>query len=297
MNLQRFRSHPAGTTFSLAIIGVCVLASSVFCGSLPAQQRPLKTDDTDLLELGRIRTEFGVEFLQGQRYSLSGLEGDLTRLGVTSLRFGVGEYADVELSGVVQDFLSVSRRYPPVIPPDFAGNATSDFGDIMLATRLRFAREGSRRPALGFKFAVQLPNASNETGLGTDETNFFSSLLFSKRVGGTQLLGNLGLAILGSAVTPAAQSDLFTYGLAFVTPVHRRVSIFGEIYGRQGPERAGNESQSQIRVGAQFSAGGLLWDLAAIAGLKTFDPDSGLALGVTYEFQGFHKNRSPRTIK
>jgi hypothetical protein len=296
-DFKRSRTNTPRTTRSVNVVCVWALVSWIFCETLPAQQRPLKTEDTDLLELGRIRLEFGVEFLQGQRYSLSGLEGALTRVGVASLRFGVGEYADFEVSGVVQDFLSVSRRYPPIIPPDFAGNATSDVGDLVLATRLRFAREGNRRPALGLKFAVQLPNASNEKGLGTDETNFFSSLLLSKRVGRVQLLGNLGLAILGSAVTPGAQADLLTYGLAFVTPVHRRVSVFAEVHGRQGPDRVGNESQSQIRLGAQFFAAGLQWDLAAIAGLKQFDADSGVAVGATYEFQGFHKKRSPRTIK
>ncbi len=172
-DFKRSRTYTSRRTRPVTAVCVWALVSWIFCESLPAQQRSLKTEDTDLLELGRIRLEFGVEFLQGQRYSLSGLEGDLTRVGVASLRFGVGEYADFEVSGVVQDFLSVSRRYPPVIAPDFAGNATSDVGDLILATRLRFAREGNRRPALGLKFAVQLPNASNEKRPGNGRNQFF----------------------------------------------------------------------------------------------------------------------------
>src|SRR5213593_2085750 len=65
-----------------------------------AQQRPLMTDDAQLVPLGRVRAEFGIEFLQGQRYSLSGLEGDLTRLGVAGVHIGVGELAEFQISGV-----------------------------------------------------------------------------------------------------------------------------------------------------------------------------------------------------
>ena len=73
--------------------------------------------------------------------------------------------------------------------------------------------------------------------------------------------------------------------------------LVGEIHGRQGPERLGNESQSQVRLGARVHAGGLRWDIAGIAGLKRFDPNAGLVVGITYEFQAFARKRSPRTIK
>ncbi len=262
-----------------------------------AQQRPLKTDDADIVPLGRVRLEFGVEFLQGQRFSLSGLEGDLTRLGAVGVHFGVGEYAEFQISGVVQDFLSVSRRTPAAIEPNFAGDATSDVGDLVLATKLRLRPEKESHPGIAFKFAVQLPNASNESGLGTDETNFFASLLLAKHVGRAQFLGNLGLAILGSAVAPNSQTDLLTYGAAMLIPVHRKIHLVGEVHGRQGPERLGNESQSQVRLGAQVQAGGLRWDVAGIAGLKRFDPKAGLVVGITYEFQAFARKHSPRTVK
>ena len=277
-----------------------LLLAAVLLGSgIPslAQQRPLKTDDADIVPTGRVRLEFGVEFLQGQRFSLSGLEGDLTRLGVADVHVGVGEYAEFQISGVVQDFLSVSRRTPAAIEPNFAGDATSDVGDLVLATKLKLMPERKSHPGVAFKFAVQLPNASNESGLGTDETNFFASLLLAKHVGRAHFLGNLGLAILGSPVAPNSQADLLTYGVAILVPVRRKIHLVGEIHGRQGPERLGNESQSQVRLGAQVQAGGLRWDVAGIAGLKKFDPDSGLTVGITYEFQAFNRKRVPRTTK
>jgi len=280
-------------------MGKWIAVIALICTVCPvqAQERPLLTDVPDLVRLGAIRVDFGVSFLHRQRYSLSGLEGDLMRLGESSLRIGVGEFAEFQISGVFRDFLAVTRRSPALIPPTFAGDSTSDFGDLVIGTKLKLAGEAAHRPAVSFKFAVQLPNASNESGLGTDETGFYASFLLSKRISRARIVGSLGLAILGSAVQPNSQSDLLTYGFGLIAPVHPRLELIGEIHGRQGPEHPGNESLSQIRAGARFPAAGLLWDVAAIAGLMHFDPGYGLTVGVTYEFQAFNKKRNPVTIR
>ncbi len=265
------------------------------CLCLPTlgQQRPLKTDDAELLEVGRMRAELGVEFLQKQKYSLSGLEGDLTRVGIANIGVGLGEYAEFQISGVFQDFLSVSRRSgnPPPISPSFTGNSTSDFGDMVLATKIKLAGEKGARPALGFRFAVELPNAKHDSGLGNDQTQFYSSILVSKHVGKARVIGNVGLAILGNPVVVGRQADVLTYGLGVLVPVHPKLTLVGEINGRKGPapERVGNEDQSVARMGVQIRTGGIRWDVGGIAGFKNFDPDSGVYVGITYEFKAFHK--------
>lgn len=279
------------------------LAPVLLCILIPAhslgQQRPLLTDDAELLGTGRVRAEIGVEFLQGQRYSLSGLEGDLTRLGVASIQVGVGEYAEFKISGVVQDVLSVSRREDqPRFPPQFSGNSTNDFGDLVLATKLKLAGEKRRRPAIAFKFAVQLPNAGLASGLGTEQTEFYADLLFKKKLGRAHFLGDLGFAILGSPVLEGRQTDPLTYGAAAIVPLFRDINFVAEVTGRQGPpRRLGNENKSQARAGFQIRTGGIRWDIAAVAGLKHFDAKSGVVVGATYEFQAFERNEPPVRIK
>ena len=282
------------------------MSRSLFCTvailawfAIPAisQQRPLRTDDAELVKTGWVRTEFGFEFLQGQKYTLSGLEGDLSRIGVTSIFLGVGEYAEFQLSGVIHDFLSVTRRTSAPIPPDFSGNSTSDFGDLVLATKLKLVSEQGLRPAAAFKVAVQLPVASNESGLGTDAMKFYGSLLVTKSLGRARLLGNLGIAIMDSAVQPNSQADQVIYGAAAIVPVHSKFNLVAEINGRGGPERLGNENLAQARLGVQLRVAGLRWDIAGVAGLNDIEPDSGLVIGVTYEFQAFGKKKGPRTIK
>ncbi len=267
--------------------------------SASGQQRPLRTDDAELLKTGWVRAEFGVEFLQDQHYSLSGIRGDLTRLGVSSIQVGVGDYAEFKISGVMQDFLSVSSSTgQPPIPPKFTGSSTSDFGDLILATKLKLAGENGRRPALSFEFAVELPNAKHDSGLGTDQTEFYSSLLFKKNIGRSQILGNLGFAILGSPVLEGRQTDPITYGVATIVPVKKCINFVAEIDGRQGPpNRLGNENKSQARTGIQFWTGKIRWDLGAVAGLTKFDPKSGVVVGATYEFKAFAGNGSPVKIK
>ena len=280
-------------------MGKWIAMIALICTAFPlqAQERPLLTDVPDLVRLGAVRLDFGVSFLHRQRYPLSGLKGDLMRLGESSLRIGVGEFAEFQISGVFRDFLAITHRTPALISPTFAGDSTSDFGDLTIGTKLKLAGETPNRPAVSFKFAVQLPNASNESGLGTDETEFYASVLLLKQINRVRIVGNLGLAILGSAVQPNSQSDLLTYGFGLIAPVHANLELVGEIHGRHGPQRPGNESLSQMRAGARFPAAGLLWDIAAIAGLRHFDPGYGLTVGVTYEFQAFHRKRSPVTIR
>jgi len=266
-----------------------------------AQQRPLRTDDAELLQTGHVRADVGVEFLQGQKFSLSGLDGDLTRLGVASIHVGLG-YAEFEISGVGQDLYSVSSRTdnPPISPkpPKFSGTSSHDFGDLVLGTKIRLAGEKEHRPAVSFKFAVELPNEKHDSGLGTDQTEFYSSILLKKHFGRSQLMGDIGFAILGSPVLMGRQDDPLTYGAAVITPLSKKINLVAEISGRQGPPaRLGNENRSQARLGIQFWIGAIRWDLAAVAGLMHYDPRSGVVVGMSYEFQAFQGNESPVKLK
>ena len=264
----------------------CLWICILLCSAVFAQDRPLVTEKTDTVPLGRIRTELGFDFLQNAVYRVSGLEGDLTRLAVISLRIGAGKKAEIHLFWTAQQFLNVSRRFPAPNSHllDFSGNSTSDVGDLFMETKLRFADESGRRPAFGLQFGVQLPNASNERGLGNDETNFFSALLVQKHLRQLTLIGNAGLAILGDPLSPGAQDDLLTYGLAAEYPVSSEIALMGDWYGRTGPGGYGTEDQSRFRLGARINAAGLYWDAALLVGFLDTDPSTGLIVGISKDF-------------
>ena len=89
--------------------------SLVFTWSIiaAAQQRPLLTEDVDIIKQGVIRIETGVEFLQNQQFPLSGLRGDLMRLGDTRLSFGIASNVEFQSNGLVRNFLSIDSLVPP----------------------------------------------------------------------------------------------------------------------------------------------------------------------------------------
>src|SRR5436190_21305656 len=80
------------------------IALAFGCASLAsAQQRPLITEDVDIISPGSMRIQAGVDFMQRARYPVSGLEGDLTRAGVIGENIGLAPDVEVEMQGVAQN--------------------------------------------------------------------------------------------------------------------------------------------------------------------------------------------------
>ena len=279
LNSTRLNKLPAGLILLMAL------------SPLYSQQRPLQTDDPTTLTSGGVRFQLGFEYLQNKTYSLSGLEGDLTRLGVTGLFVGVGPRAEFQVTGTLLNALNIHRRFPAFDTPNlsFDGDSTTSIGDFTLATKFALLDEGRRRPALSFRFGVELPNAGNEKGLGNDQTNFYADILLGKSYGRWRTIANFGLAILGNPTTIGSQKDQFTYGGAVSYGLSKRWTLLGEINGRQGPSGPGTDEQAQLRFGARLHTGNFRWDFAGIAGLRDGDPDSGVVFGASYEFRPLHK--------
>src|SRR6185436_9530859 len=95
------------------------------------------------------------------------------------------------------------------------GDKTSSIDDLVVATKIRLLDEKPGRPAFGLRLATRLPNASNETGLGLDTTDFFVSALVGKTVQSIRVVGNVGLGILAEPTRGDSQNDVLTYGASF----------------------------------------------------------------------------------
>jgi len=269
------------------------LALLLSCASLAhAQQRPLLTEDVDIIPPGTIRIEAGIDFMQGAKYTVSGLKGDLTRVGVIGVSFGMGPNVEFQIEGVAQNYLSINSRGPSAIPLNLAPNAnsTNDTGDFTLSAKFKLRNETRRGPSLGFRFGVQLPNSSQGTGIGLNQTNAYGSILVGKKFGEDgrfNTFGNLGIAILTAPTQLFSQNDVLTYGVAGIFRLNKQFSIAGEVNGRAntrpGNGPLGTESMSEARLGMQIRASGLRFDFAGIKGLTSFSPNSGFTVGVTYD--------------
>ncbi|REJ78997.1 MAG: hypothetical protein DWQ47_06015 [Acidobacteria bacterium] len=278
----------------LRVIPILILLTA-FAQTAVSQQRPLLTEDIDITPPGSISVSAGSDFIQNAKFPLSGLTGDLTRVGEIRVRTGYASNVEVQISGVIQDFLAInSRQKEPAIPLTVTGNSTNDFGDITTSVKIKLRNESDNVPALGFKFGYKMPNTNEKKGIGTNQTDIFTTFIAQKTFGKTpggrpklKVFGNLGLAILTAPLEDFSQNDVMLYGLAGVYAVNDRINLVSEVNGRistqSGAAPLGTESQGQFRVGTQIRASGLTFDTAALFGLTKYSPRSGITFGVTYQ--------------
>jgi len=274
-----------GTLFSKLLLLALLLVLDP--GQVAAQQRPLITEDTRTVAAGSARFELGFDFEQNRNFPLSGLNGDLSRFGVVSLTLGLARQVEIETGGVLQNYLSINRRYrPSAIPLTVTGNSTNDIGDFFFATKVRLVEEARRRPAIGLRFGAELPNSNQARGIGLNRTTTFGTMLLGKTVGRWRLMGNVGMAIVPAPASNFSQNDPLIYSIAATYDWSKRVTLAGEVQGRSSLRRVaplGTESEGGVRIGARIHAAGLTWDVAGFRGYHPASPRTGMMIGVTYE--------------
>jgi len=272
--------------FAIAIV-LTACASAAF-----AQQRPLVTEDPETIGAGLVLLEGGFDIQQDVFYPASGLQGNLLRVPTLGASFGISSIAELQIDGGLYNGLSIkSRRDAPLSSLlNFSGDHTHDVEDFVIATKIRLLSESPTRPAVGVRFATKLPNASNESGLGLDTTDFYASALLAKTVQSIRFVGNAGLGILADPQGPR-QNDVFTYGFSIARAVKQGLEVVGEINGRLntrgGTPPVGTESRGAMRIGGRFTRSTVRADAGLIFGMTSRDPSVGLTAGLTWVFKGF----------
>ena len=267
---------------------------AVFATGAAAQQRPLLTEDVDIIKPGVIRIESGFEFVQNQKFPLSGLRGDLVKLADTRLSFGMSPNVEFQIEWTVQKLLSIDGRTPSPLQLKLGANSsdTNDVGDVKVWMKMKLRNESRRAPALGFRFGMELPNSDQSLGIGPNTTNFFGMITAGKRFNNDRLnlFGNIGLGILEAPLDDFTQNDVLLYGLAGIYTVSERLNLVGEVNGFHSTRKRaplGTEDFSEARIGAQLRALGVRWNAAGIFGLSDRAPRTGFSLGITYDWEAF----------
>jgi hypothetical protein len=270
---------------ALTLVCFLLLAPAAF-----AQQRPLVTEDPETVGDERILIETGFDYARDVEYPLSGLEGHLRRFPLIGISIGIGAIGEVQIDGGLYNRLSITERGigPLSHMLTATGDSTWSLEDMTVGTKVRIISEGSRRPSFALRSATRLPNASNESGLGVDTLDFYSSLLVAKTVQSVRVVGNIGLGILGDPIRGDRQNDVLTYGLSFARAVTSAAEVVGEINGRQdtrnGDPPIGTESRSVVRFGGRYTIGSWRGDAAVMFGVTANDPTVGFGAGFTYVF-------------
>jgi hypothetical protein len=259
-----------------------------------AQQRPLLTDDVDITPPGAFELSAGVDFFQDAKFPLSGIRGELTRLGDIRVKTGLASNVEIQVEGALQNFVAINSRTVSAIPLQVTGNSTNDFDDFTVSAKIKVRNQSGALPAFGLKFGFQLPNTDQTKGIGTNQINIFAKILAQRKFGRLlkntakfNLMANLGLGIMTAPLERFTQNDVLLYGVGGIYRVSDNVNIVSEVNGRQntrsGAAPLGTESISQFRLGTQIRASGLRFDAAGVIGLTHFSPRSGIVFGVTYQ--------------
>ena len=297
--LKTFRSRHIRVTDTPGIGGrakksvAVAMACALWAYPALAQQRPLVTEDPETVGAGQVLVETGFDYVRDAVYPVSGLEGNLLRVPLVGVSIGISSIAELQFDGGLYNRLTVMRRFSAplegLVTAD--GDRTSSIEDLVVGTKVRLMSEGASRPGLALRFATRLPNASNESGLGLDTTDFFASLLLAKTVESVRVVTNIGIGILGDPTRGDRQNDVLTYGVSFARAISQSAEVVGEVTGhlntRSGVPPPGTDTRGMLRFGSRYTLGPVRADTALLVGLTPRDPGFGVSAGFTYVFNAF----------
>jgi hypothetical protein len=274
---------------------IASIAALLLAAASPAiaQQRPLQTEDPEVIGAGRILFEIGIDYKYDYFLPVSGLRGNLLFVPPVGLSIGVSSIAEIQIDGGIYQRLNIleNRGNAPFSPLlDITGDTTSDVDDFSIGAKVRFVSEGTTRPSMALRFATRLPNATNESGLGKDMQDFTVGVAVGKTVQSVRVVSNIGLLILGNPTKPAAQDDLLSYSLSVARAISQNAEIVGEFVGRANFANIvtpGAEDRGLVRFGARFTKGPVRVDGGMSLGLTSRDPEMGFTAGLTWVFNAF----------
>jgi hypothetical protein len=253
-----------------------------------AQQRPLVVEPAEIIEPGHASAEFGFSHFRDQSFPLSGLKGDFTKIGAVRICVALSEFVELQTEGTFLDILKVNERKPAINSSiTTTSDVTADIGDFSLWTKFAVLNEYRTGIGMSVRFGIQLPNASNESGLGIDEMNFFSSVLLQKHAAGRWTL-NAGLGILGDPVKLGSQHDVFLYGIEYYLPVADDLSVLLQTTGRVGHSGVGIQRLANGKVGIEKTFGKLSMRLFGVSNFSPVDNAQGIELSFAYLIHVIH---------
>lgn len=258
---------------SLAKLALLTLGF-VVCPWISAEtNRPLQTEPWECLQAGEIQLSLGADYRETPLVPFHSHEGSMLSVPVIALRLGASEDIEFQIEGAGQIWAN----------PDEGGNE-SDFGDFSLWMKWAFFQPDSA-PKLGFRWGVKLPNTGDETGLGSDSTDFYGHIIASRDFSRGRVYTNLGVGIIQRATEVRQQDDVFTYALAAEGQIKEHIFVLGEV---EGHTAAGSlRAQSVARLGIRCHRNRWTWDAAVLAGLTEWSADWGVTTGGSYRWKGW----------
>ena len=255
-----------------------------FANLLVGQQRPLFVRTPETLQPGESSILFSISYLHNQTFPLSGLSGDLYKLGSLHFVTALSSRVEFECEGTLLDVLSVKQRSPAYNSAITTSNTvTGDVGDFSFWSKIQLSNEYRSAFSSALRFGIQLPNTSNESGLGIDEMNFFAQLLFQKHLAGIMTL-NIGFGIYSDPTELGSQHDVAIYAFGYQLPVSEQTFVELQSAGRYGHTGIGLYRLAASKFGITYQFDDFSFCGNFILNHAPTDNAKGVELGVEYHF-------------
>jgi hypothetical protein len=256
-------------TAGLALTMSALVPLAARAQSLDGQ--PFRTLSADALELGLHSLEVGAEWRSSivPVPLLSAAGGDLVQAPELRYRIGFGR-AEVQVTWPARQWFSPDS---PVL------SHSEEVGDASFLVTIEALVQRERRPAFAVVLGTKLNNASDDSGLGTDETDVLIALALSHAGPKHDLRFNVGTAILGDPLTNSSQEDLLSWGLA--ARLGGRHALLAELWGlRDTSEDPRELDEATARLGYGFFRERTTVSVSALHGLHAVSGDLGVEVGV-----------------
>ena len=253
----------------LRVFRSSVLAAMVFAVlGVGRAEWPVLTEEATNLPWGGYSLSVGVGRADQDSSDLPGGDGNLWTLPEFHGTLGLGPRAEASFD---YELFYLERS---------GHGDVYESGDLRLWTK--FVLFPGDRQTVSLRFGVKLPNAHDENGLGTDETDFFASLLYGARIGAATATLNAGLGVLGDPERNQQQDDVFTWAAAVRVPVWKALSGTVDASGYSGPFGVGRRKDfATFAAVLDWDAGP--WRFSGAGRQGVADAEAwGWVVGVTY---------------
>jgi len=260
---------------SLAFAQLMGKQAGCYADSIAANpNRPTVANPADITQYGVLELEYGWDRLWPgvgvRQTSVGGL-----------LKFGM--LCDVELRWNTTSFLSQT---------DASGTHRS-FGDNWLGPQIRVYRQTRRVPTLAFSYAVKIPSASTEAGLGTGRVDHQLTFLASKDIMHFHCDFNASQFLIGRPNASGFDRNQ-QLNLAFSHFIYRSLQFTGEFYGQTELNQTSPAFASTLWALTYTVFPRLVIDGGFESGLTSGAPRLHVFVGATYSIANLYPVR-PRT--
>jgi hypothetical protein len=233
--------------------------------------RPTVANPADITQYGVLELEYGWDRVWPQPGAHQTSLGGLVKFGLL---------CDVELRWNTTSFLWQTD----------ATGTQQGFGDNWLGPQIRLYRQTAHVPTLALSYAVKIPSASADKGLGTGRVDHALTLLASKDLAKWHFDFNATHFVVGRQnATGFDQNDQLN--LAFSRPIHGGLQFTGEFYGDTQLNPATPSFVLSLWALTYTITPRLVIDGGFERGLTSGGPQRHAFVGVTYSIGNFYPGR------